>query len=61
MLTERSSRIAAAHRLLRKPRRAEAGEFLAEGAQAVAEAIAAELRTPGTVKELYITKDAGTP
>ncbi len=60
VLTERSSRIAAAHRLLRKPRRAEAGEFLAEGSQAVAEAIAAELRTPGIVKELYITKDAGT-
>lgn len=59
VLTERSSRIAAAHRLLRKPRRAEAGEFLAEGSQAVAEAVAAELREPGTVKELYITKDAG--
>jgi len=59
VLTERSSRIAAAHRLLRKPRRAESGEFLAEGVQAVAEAIAAELRSPGTVKELYITKDAG--
>lgn len=59
VLTDKSSRIAAAHRLLRKPRRAEAGEFLAEGAQAVAEAVAAELREPGTVKELYITKEAG--
>lgn len=59
VLTERSARIASAHRLLRKSRRAEAGEFLAEGAQAVAEAVAAELRAPGTVKELYITKDAG--
>jgi len=60
VLTERSSRVAAAHRLLRKPRRVEANEFLAEGSQAVAEAITTELRTPGTVKELYITKDAGT-
>ena len=60
VLTEKSSRIASAHRLLRKPRRAEAGEFLAEGAQAVAEAVAAELREPGTVLELYITKDAGS-
>ncbi len=60
VLTERSSRIASAHRLLRKPRRTESGEFLAEGAQAVAEAIAAELREPGTVKELYITAGAGS-
>ncbi len=59
VLTERSSRIAAAHRLLRKPRRVESGEFLAEGSQAVTEAVAAELRRPGTVKELYITKEAG--
>jgi TrmH family RNA methyltransferase len=59
VLTDKSSRIAAAHRLLRKPRRAEAGEFLAEGTQAVAEAVAAELRSPGTVKEIYLTKEAG--
>jgi TrmH family RNA methyltransferase len=59
VLTDKSSRIVAAHRLLRKPRRAEAGEFLAEGTQAVAEAVAAELRNPGTVKEIYLTKDAG--
>jgi TrmH family RNA methyltransferase len=60
VLTERSARIAAAHRLLRKPRRAETGEFLAEGAQAVAEAVAAERREPGTVRELYITAGAGS-
>lgn len=60
VLTERSSRIAAAHRLLRKPRRVETGEFLAEGAQAVTEAVAAARREPGTVRELYITKDAGS-
>lgn len=58
MLTERSSRIAAAHRLLRRPRRTEAGEFLAEGAQAVAEAVAYEREFPGTVRELYVTEAA---
>jgi TrmH family RNA methyltransferase len=59
VLTERSARIAAAHRLLRRPRRAEAGEFLAEGAQAVREAVAAERESPGTVREIYLTEDAG--
>ncbi len=49
----------AAHRLLRRPRRVEAGEFLAEGAQAVAEAVAAERDQPGTVLELYLTEAAG--
>ncbi len=58
-LTERSPRVAAAHRLLRRPRRTEAGEFLAEGAQAVAEAIAAVARVGGVVRELYMTKAAG--
>jgi len=60
VLTDKSSRIAAAHRLLRKPRRVEAGEFLAEGSQAVAEAVASELRDQGSaVREIYITKEAG--
>ena len=58
-LTERSARIAAAHRLLRKSRRLEVGEFLAEGAQAVREAVAAEADTAGVVRELYITAAAG--
>ena len=58
-LTERSARIAAAHRLLRKSRRFETGEFLAEGAQAVREAVAAEALTPDVVRELYITAAAG--
>lgn len=58
-LTERSPRIAAAHRLLRKSRRHEVGEFLAEGAQAVREAVAAEADTAGVVRELYITAAAG--
>ncbi|MBM9467755.1 TrmH family RNA methyltransferase [Nakamurella leprariae] len=60
VLTERSSRVQAAHRLLRRSRRTQAGEFLAEGAQAVREAVAAERETPGTVRELYVTADAGT-
>ena len=58
VLTERSARIAAAHRLLRRPRRVEAGEFLVEGAQAVTEAVDHERRTPGTVLELYLTEQA---
>jgi RNA methyltransferase, TrmH family len=45
--------------LLRRPRRVEAGQFLAEGAQAVTEAVAAEKDSPGTVLELYITEEAG--
>jgi TrmH family RNA methyltransferase len=59
VLTERSARIASAHRLLRRPRRAEAGEFLAEGSQAVREAVDAERENPGTVLELYLTAEAG--
>lgn len=59
MLTERSARIVAAHKLLRRSRRAEAGEFLAEGAPAVAEALAAEPERPGTVLEFYLTETAG--
>lgn len=59
-MTERSARIVAAHKLLRRSRRTEAGEFLAEGAPAVTEAIAAEARVPGTVRELYLTEAAGS-
>lgn len=58
ILTERSSRIASAHRLLRRSRRVEAGEFLAEGAQAVAEAIGYAREHPGMVHEVYLTADA---
>lgn len=59
MLTERSNRIVAAHKLLRRSRRVEAGEFLAEGAPAVAEAIARAAENPGAVLELYLTAAAG--
>lgn len=57
-LTERSSRIASAHRLLRRSRRVEAGEFLAEGLQPVTEAIRYARNHPGVVRELYLTADA---
>ncbi len=56
VLTERSARIVNAHKLLRRSRRDQAGEFLAEGAQAVREAIAAERDHPGLVIELYVTE-----
>jgi len=58
VLTERSPRIAAAHRLLRKSRRTEVGEFLAEGAPAVTEAVAYARDHPGEVLELFITEAA---
>jgi TrmH family RNA methyltransferase len=57
-LTDRSARIVAAHKLLRRARRTESGEFLADGAQAAREAVAAERRIPGTVRELYVTAEA---
>ncbi|MGS0687205.1 TrmH family RNA methyltransferase [Nakamurella sp. GG22] len=58
VLTERSPRIAAAHRLLRRSRRAEVGEFLAEGAPAVTEAIEYARDHPGEVLELFLTEAA---
>ncbi len=57
-LTERSARVAAAHRLLRRSRRAEAGEFLAEGVQAVTEAVRYARDNPGVVHELFLTAEA---
>jgi RNA methyltransferase, TrmH family len=58
VLNERSPRIAAAHRLLRRSRRAEVGEFLAEGAPAVTEAVAYARDHPGEVLELFVTEAA---
>ncbi len=58
VLTERSSRVAAAHRLLRRSRRIEAGEFLAEGEQAVTAALAYARDHPGVVRELFVTPEA---
>jgi TrmH family RNA methyltransferase len=60
VLTEKSARIVAAHRLLRRSRRTEAGEFLAEGAQAVREAIGYQGENPGTLVELYVTEAAAS-
>ena len=60
VLTERSPRIAAAHRLLRRSRRTEVGEFLAEGAPAATEAIGYAKDHPGEVLELFVTETAAT-
>lgn len=57
MLTERSERIKRAHKLTRRAGRAKAGQFLAEGPQAVREAIAA----PGgsrLVRDLFVSEAA---
>lgn len=59
-LSERSGRIVAAHKLLRRARRAGAGEFLADGAQSVREAVAAERERPGTVRQLFVTAAAAS-
>ncbi|AEA26009.1 TrmH family RNA methyltransferase [Pseudonocardia benzenivorans] len=52
--TERTPRVAAARKLLRRAGRERAGRFLVEGAQAVREALAA----PQAVHELFVTTDA---
>jgi RNA methyltransferase, TrmH family len=52
--TERSSRIVAARKLLRRTGRERAGRFLVEGAQAVREALAGD----ATVRELFVTESA---
>jgi TrmH family RNA methyltransferase len=54
--TERSGRIVAARKLTRRAGRDAAGLFLAEGRQAVAEALA----DPDGVRELFATEDAAT-
>ncbi|SDM15118.1 TrmH family RNA methyltransferase [Allokutzneria albata] len=54
MCTERTPRVAAARQLARRTGRTRAGRFLAEGAQAVREA----LRWPGRVHELFFTAQA---
>lgn len=52
-LSSSNARLAAARRLTRRRARRETGRFLAEGAQAVREALAA-----GAVRELFATADA---
>lgn len=54
VLTERSARIVAARKLTRRSGRDAAGLFLAEGRQAVAEALA----DPGGVREVLVTEAA---
>jgi len=57
--TERTPRVAAARRLTRRAAREETGEFLAEGPQAVREALAAALSgARGRPRELFATADA---
>ena len=62
LYTERTPRVAAARRLTRRAGRDEAGEFLAEGPQAVREALAAALA--GTVpapRELFAHRGRARP
>jgi len=54
VLADQNARLASARRLTKRQARREAGRFLAEGAQAVREA----LRTPDVVVELYATTTA---
>ena len=56
LLTSRSGRVKAARRLVRRPARAEHRLFLAEGPQAVREA----LTVPGCVREVFAVPAAGT-
>lgn len=56
LLTERSGRVREAHKLLRRRGRAKSGLFLAEGAQAVGEALADTRRDP--VVELFASPSA---
>jgi len=58
LLTERSARVAAARRLTRRSGRDEAGAFLAEGRQAVSEALAEAVADAGAVLELFVTEAA---
>jgi RNA methyltransferase, TrmH family len=55
LLTERSARIAAARKLTRRAGRDAAGAFLAEGRQAVSEALAT---APDAVREVFVTEAA---
>lgn len=56
--TERTPRVVAARRLTKRSGREDAGRFLAEGAQAVREALAWADAGLGTVHELFVTATA---
>jgi TrmH family RNA methyltransferase len=55
LLTERSGRVSAARKLTRRAGRDAAGAFLAEGRQAVSEALAT---APDAVREVFVTEAA---
>jgi RNA methyltransferase, TrmH family len=57
-LTERSARVVAAGKLTRRSGRDDAGAFLAEGRQAVGEALAEAETAPDAVLELFVTEAA---
>jgi TrmH family RNA methyltransferase len=58
LLTERSGRVAAARKLTRRAGRDDAGAFLAEGRQAVAEALTLADTDPAAVREVFATEAA---
>ncbi len=58
LLTERSGRVAAARKLTRRAGRDDAGAFLAEGRQAVAESLALAVADPSAVREVFATEAA---
>jgi TrmH family RNA methyltransferase len=58
LLTERSGRVAAARKLTRRGGRDDAGAFLAEGRQAVTEALAVAVADPAAVREVFATEAA---
>jgi TrmH family RNA methyltransferase len=60
LLTERSARVAAARKLTRRSGRDDAGAFLAEGRQAVREALAEAVSDPDAVREVFATEAAAT-
>jgi RNA methyltransferase, TrmH family len=57
-LSPRNARVTAARRLLRAKGRTEAGQFLAEGPQAVREALGRGAPPLGVVREVFVTRDA---
>jgi TrmH family RNA methyltransferase len=58
LLTERSARVAAARKLTRRSGRDDARAFLAEGRQAVSEALAEARTDPDAVREVFVTEAA---
>nr|WP_279582149.1 RNA methyltransferase [Fodinicola feengrottensis] len=56
--TERTPRVFAARKLMRRSHRDKAGQFLAEGPQAVAEAVARAADSPGAATDVYATEEA---